>query len=171
MRDNLNLGLRGDYRITLKQGKETILQTPWEHNEIIANAPIILSRLLAGQPFQLDRVVLKNAGVLVAVGEVISTTHPSFEETTFKVVFDYDSFNSNIDEMQLVSSYGGTFSVVTNLAITKTNEQSMGIEWKIKVGINSPLWVPDAVIYGLGSLPIFPPSRISTVGGKDYLTP
>jgi hypothetical protein len=48
MIEKYNMDLRGDFRLTFtdKQGLET--KRDWQHNEIIANAPILLSRLLGG---------------------------------------------------------------------------------------------------------------------------
>jgi hypothetical protein len=62
MIEKYNMDLRGDFRLSFidKQGLET--KNDWQHNEIIANAPILLSRLLGGQPFNLDRMVIKKAG-------------------------------------------------------------------------------------------------------------
>lgn len=171
MIEKYNMDFRGDFRLSFidKQGLET--KNDWQHNEIIANAPILLSRLLGGQPFNLDRMVIKKAGALLAVADIIEVTYPSFEEVAFKAVFDYDSFNDTFDELQLVSSNGGTFSLVPDLNITKTDTQSMAIDWKIKLGICSNLWVPTTATYGLGGLPIFPPARITNIAGKDYLIP
>jgi len=172
MIENLKLQFFGEYQVTLydKEGK-VVKEYEWQHNEIIANAPIILSRLIGGQPYAIDRIAAIKAGALLYVAEVTSVTYPSFEETLFSAVFALDSFNDTMDELQLISSNGGTFSLVPGLNITKTNAQSMAVQWKIKMGFCENLWIPSTATYGLGSLPIFPPLRINNIGGKDYLIP
>lgn len=172
MIDKTQLQFFGEYQITLqdKDGK-TIKEYPWNHNEIIANAPIILSRLIGGQPYAIDRIAAFKAGVLLSAIEMTSVSYPSFEETLFSAVFELESFNDTLDELQLVSSTGGTFSLVPGLNITKSDAQKVAIQWKIKMGFCNNLWIPSTAIYGLGSLPIFPPLRVSNIAGKDYLIP
>ena len=172
MIEKTKLEFFGEYKITLydELGK-VVKEYDWEHNEVIANAPIILSRLVGGQPYNLDRIAAIKAGALLYVAEITSVTHPSFEETLFSTIFGLESFNDTLDELQLISSNGGTFSLVPGLNITKTDAQSMGIQWKIKLGFCDNLWIPTTATYGLGSLPIFPPLRINNIGGKDYLIP
>ena len=172
MIEKMKLQFFGEYQITLydKQG-EIIKVFPWQHNEIIANAPIILSRLIGGEPYNLDMIAAIKAGSILYVAEISTVTYPSFEETLLSVVFDFDSFNDILDELQLISSNGGTFSLVPDLNITKTDAQKMGVQWKIKMGFCDNLWIPSTATYGLGSLPIFPAPRITNISGKDYLIP
>ena len=172
MTEKTKLQFFGEYKVTLYDKAGNIVKAfDWAHNEIIANAPVILSRLIGGEPYKIDRIAAIKAGALLSVSDIASVTYPSFEETLFSAVFDLASFNDTLDELQLISANGGTFSLVPGLSITKDDTQTMGIQWKIKMGFCDNLWIPSTATYGLGSLPIFPVPRVSNIGGKDYLIP
>jgi hypothetical protein len=179
MIEKTNTLIEGFFKVTHydKQGL-VIKETDWQHNEIIANAPIILARLLGGQPWNIDTIAVMKAGTIIATAPITTVTYPSFEEVQVNALFDEVSFNDTIDELQLISSIGGTFSKVIDLSFEKNSEQTMGIQWKLKLTFCDGLWIPleGEATFGLGADPyvIFPGDRIDNRVGppaRNYLLP
>lgn len=102
-------------------------------NAITANAPLLLSKALAGETgWKIDRIQCKKAGVQLAIQNT-TKTYPATGEVMFETTFSTSSFNDTVDEVRLNSLVGGDFSTVTGLSITKTNLLELNIQWKLTI--------------------------------------
>lgn len=142
-KEKLNHQLKGQLRIVLtNKAGQVVKDTGFFDNAIIANGPIILARLLGGSGYHLNRISAIEANAVIFTAENLDVTYPNFNEVLFTALFQAEDFDSHIDELQLLSSIGGTFSRVTGLDITKDSGTNMGVQWKINTSFCIGLEIP-----------------------------
>jgi hypothetical protein len=114
--------------------KKSVYEPLWDnHNDITSNALRIVSRALAGNVnFKVDNIAAYRSNQFVSGAPISGYQFPTSDTVVFTAIFDESSFNGTVDELRLVSGFGGTFSIIDNLSIIKDNTSRIAIEWSIK---------------------------------------
>jgi len=106
----------------------------WEGaNAVTVNAPEIVATTLGGVNNWLNVITPAASSVILAYGANHTVTFPTPNQVQFTAEFDGPSFNGTFDELKLSSLSLGDFSTKTGLAITKTNTQSMYVQWTLNI--------------------------------------
>jgi hypothetical protein len=163
-------GILGQYRIYLIKKNGEIEDYGWSKNEIVANASVIVTRLLGQQPWSIDRISALKANAILDAGEITAVDFDAFNVVRFTRVISAEAFNDTVDEIQLISSVGGLFSRVTGLNIVKDDTISLGIQWKLTTYFCSNLIIPNPEEWVLpeGGDPLDLP-QVQLIEGNYYL--
>lgn len=104
-----------------------------DHNALTADAKEILTQLLAGQAWGINKISAVKASSTLADTPSLAFTFPTTDSVEFTGLFDEASFNDTLDEIQLWSNGGKKFSTVTGLAVFKSNLLKLQITWKLTI--------------------------------------
>lgn len=113
------------------KGNEMILYN--DHNTLTGDAKEILTYILAGESWGLNKIkVLKN-NVELASNTNLSHVFPTTDSVQFSCMFSETDFNDTLDELQLISQSGKIFSKVSSLNVFKDNTVKLMVTWKLTI--------------------------------------
>lgn len=102
-------------------------------NAITADAPLIISKALAGETgWIINRIQCLKASAELAI-ETTTYTFPATGKVQFESTFSLASFNDTLDEIRLTNATNNDFSTITGLAITKSDEVELNIQWLLSI--------------------------------------
>ena len=146
MVEQLKLHLSGHVAIRLvdKDKKKEIVYN--DHNDIQANAYTILARCIGAIDNHIDYIETRASGTLMTAAPIpaLGITFPLPNVVRFAAEFDYLESVGVIDELRLVSSFGGTFSIIDGLIITKPNTVKMQVIWTLTISDCAGI-IPDGI--------------------------
>lgn len=132
--DKIKMDIKGHVKF-FKVLPSGIWDLIYEHANTLdpANSKLIVSRLLGGMSYELNKIeCLKALGSLAEVTS--SVDYPTVASVRFTSIFDEASFNDTVDEIRLNSGGAGlTFSSITGLSVLKTNAYRLGIQWILTI--------------------------------------
>ncbi len=115
-----------------KAGEKKLLVN--QKNALVLNAKKIIAYALGNQSgYFIDAIEVYKAGGLLATSPPVTYSFPTNEKVKFITRFNETSFNDTFDEIRLISTGGGDFSIVTGLSVLKDNTLQLQIEWLLTI--------------------------------------
>ncbi len=133
MNQVLKLNASGVVKI-YKQSNANRILIKTSNNAVLPLAKDIIARSIGQFAIaKIDQVKVYDGVTLLATATISAYSHPGTNQVDYTAEFDNASFNGNFDKLELLSSNMGVFAELTGLTESKTNAESLFINWEITI--------------------------------------